>query len=228
MSAYREAAVAYLRTVIEKTGKDATELAMMVGTAHTTFTRPLNNPDYKYAPKYPKLQRLEELTGVPMPSELVNNKSGRSSAIRTVDYLQVRWVAAAGLWMGQDFAYDRPLGTVPMVEDPAYEGLEQWAERIEGESMNLEYDDGDFVHVVSTIDLRHEPKAGDCVIVVRTDPTGKIERACKMVAMIDGRRVVRGHSANPIWNKPIDVAADPESTVEILGLVVGMYRPRRA
>lgn len=227
MGTYRESAADWLRLVASETGKPLSELADMVGVSHTTFTRPVNNPNYKYAPKFPKLQELSERTGVALPVELVKRATDDKLTIRPLQRLQLRWVAAAGLWRTQDFAYDRPMGDIPMVEDAAYAGVEQWAELIQGESMNRHYRDGDYVHVVSTIGLGHESRPGDHVIVVRTDATGKIERACKLVDMKDGRRIVRGDSDNPIWNGPIDVETDPEGTVEILGLVIGSYRPRR-
>lgn len=227
MGSYRESAVAYLRLVSERTGKPVSELAGMVGASHTTFTRPVNNPEYKYAPKFPKLKALSEKTGVPLTEDLVKNSGEFVEPVRPLKLLSVRWIASAGLWHTQDFAYDRPLGEVPMVEDKAYEGIEQWAELIQGESVNRTYKDGDYVHVVSTIGLGHRPEKGDAVIVVRTDATGKMERTCKIVDVVDGRLVVRGDSTNEIWNSPIDIECDPEGSVEILGLVIGSYRPGR-
>jgi phage repressor protein C with HTH and peptisase S24 domain len=227
MVSYRDAAVAYLRLVADKTGKPISELADLVGASHTTFTRPVNNPNYKYAPKFPKLQALSEKTGVPLSQDLVNSRDQAQESVRPLSTLPVRYMVAAGLWAEQDFVHDVPHGEVPMVEDRAYAGVEQWAELIKGESMNRHYRDGDYVHVVSTIALRYEAEPGDHVIVVRTDPGGRTERTCKVVDVVDGRRIVRGDSTNPIWNEPVDVEADPKSTVEILGLVIGSYRPRR-
>lgn len=223
---YRRAAVAYLSAVISATGKSASELAALVGASHTTFTRPLKNPDYKFSPKFPKLQKLSEVTGVPLSPELIKTGGEHLVTIRAVKELSVRWIAAAGLWKKQDYAYDRPLGKVPMVEDPTYDGIEQWAELIEGVSMNRHYQSGDFVHVVDIIGLQHQPEPGNHVIAVRRDPTGKMERSCKVFDVVEGRRIIRGDSTDPVWNEPVDVEEDPESTVEIVGLVIGSYRRR--
>lgn len=42
MADYKDEALAYLRKVIDETGRTATELARLVGVSPTTFTRPLN------------------------------------------------------------------------------------------------------------------------------------------------------------------------------------------
>jgi DNA-binding XRE family transcriptional regulator len=72
MAEYRQAAVAYLRRVRDESGLSLNEIAQRVGVSHTTLTRPLNNPEYKYVPKFATLQRIALLTRIGLPPELTN------------------------------------------------------------------------------------------------------------------------------------------------------------
>lgn len=228
MPSYRESAVDYLREVIRVTGRSASELAELIDVSHTTFTRPLKNPEYKYAPKFPKLQKLSEMTGVPLPETLVNLPNETSGSRTNIISLPIRGKVAAGVWIEADLLAEGPMGYAPMVSDPLYGDAEQWADLIEGPSMNRHYKDGDYVHVVELIGSGHRLTTGDHVIVQRTGADGKIERTCKLVEITDGRMIVRGDSTEERWNVALDVApAQGLADVEITGLVIGSYRPRR-
>jgi transcriptional regulator with XRE-family HTH domain len=72
MDDYRAAVVAYLRRVKDESGLSLNEVAQRVGVSHTTLTRPLNNPLYKYVPKFATLQRIALATGIELPGELTN------------------------------------------------------------------------------------------------------------------------------------------------------------
>jgi hypothetical protein len=229
MEAYRESALAYLRQVIGSTGKTATELARLVDVSSTTFTRPLNNPDFKYPPKFQTLRRLAEATGIPLPVDLLTLSSTPAGSRATIRQLPIRGKVAAGLWRLVDHFADQPLGEAPMVESVRYAGIDQWAELIEGPSMDRHYAEGDFVHVVDAIGMGYRPLKGDHVIVERRSAQdGKIERACKAVDVVNNQVIVRGDSADPRWNEPLPLdGAGDDSTVQVVGKVIGSYRPRR-
>lgn len=226
MDDYRAAAVAYLRRVRDESGQSLNEIAQRVGVSHTTLTRPLSNPEYKYVPKFATLQRIALHTRIPLPPELTNDNSGSPSAAR-LRVLSVRGVVAAGMWQSAEVAQDEALGTAPMVEDSRYAGLPQWAELLRGPSMNRTYQDGDYLHVIDAPSLGYFPRPGDDVIVERrTAQDGNVERTCKRVAIIDGKHALVGDSTIERWNEPLPLDAGPDSIVQIIGLVVGSYRPR--
>lgn len=227
MDEYRAAAVAYLRRVRDESGLSLNEIAQRVGVSHTTLTRPLNNPEYKYVPKYATLQRIALLTRIGLPPELTNETSGPPSLGR-LRVLSVRGTVAAGMWQTVELVQDEPLGEAPMVEDSRYAGLPQWAELLRGPSMNRTYQDGDYLHVIDAPSLGYFPHPGDDVIVERRSAQdGKIERTCKRVQIIDGKPALTGDSMVEHWNEPLPLDAGPDSIVQIIGLVVGSYRPRR-
>lgn len=228
MDGYRAAAVAYLQRVKDESGLSLNEVAQRVGVSHTTLTRPLNNPLYKYVPKFATLQRIALATGIGLPTELTNLPNAQP-IVAKLKLLTVRGVVAAGMWQAAEVVQDVPLGEALMVEDPAYVGLPQWAELLRGPSMNRTYLDGDYLHVVDAAALGYFPRAGDDVIVERrTGQDGKVERTCKRVAVIEGQRALIGDSTVEHWNDPLPLdGGDEDTLIQIIGLVVGSYRSRR-
>lgn len=226
MDEYRAAAVAYLQRVRDESGLSLNEVAQRVGVSHTTLTRPLSNPNYKYVPKYGTLQRIAALTGINLPPQLTNVSSGPPSEPR-LRVLSVRGIVAAGMWQAIEDIQDEPLGETDMVESPRYAGLPQWAELVRGQSMNRTYQEGDYLHVVDMPSLGFSPGPGDDVIVERRSTQDTtVERTCKRIAQIDGQLALVGDSTVDRWNTPLPLDSGPEGYVQIIGLVVGSYRPR--
>ncbi len=227
MDEYRAAVVAYLKRVRDEGPLSLNEVAQRVGVSHTTLTRPLNNPEYKYVPKFATLQKVAAETGIALPAELTD-ASGPAPSIAALRVLSVRGVVAAGMWQSEELVQDQVLGSVPMVEDPRYSGLPQWAELLRGPSMNRTYLDGDYLHVVDVPSLGYIPQVGEDVIVERrSSQDGVVERTCKRVAVINGERALIGDSTIERWNEPLPLDNGEGSIVQIIGLVVGSYRPRR-
>lgn len=227
MDEYRAVVVAYLNKARDESGLTLNEIAQRVGVSHTTLTRPVNNPDYKYVPKYATLQKIATETGVALPSELTDG-APKPPSIAALKILSVRGVVAAGMWQATEIIQDEPLGEAVMVEDPHYRGIPQWAELLQGPSMNRTYNDGDYLHVVDWPGVGQSPRVGDDVIVERrSNQDGKVERTCKRVAMIAGKLMLVGDSTQPHWNEPLPMEDSSDTTVNIIGLVVGSYRKSR-
>lgn len=227
MDQYREAIVAYLRQVRETAPMSLNQIAQRVGVSHTTLTRPVNNPDYPYVPKFATLQKISLLTGIPLPAALTSVTVERSNKL-PIRTLVVRGVVAAGMWQAAEVIQDEPLGSIPMVEDSDYEGLPQWAELVRGPSMNQVYDDGDYLHVVGFAELGYSPRPDDDVIVERrSSQDGTVERTCKRIVRQNGELALVGVSTFARWNEPLPLDNGPDTLVQIVGLVIGSYRPRR-
>jgi hypothetical protein len=142
--------------------------------------------------------------------------------------LPVRGIVAAGMWQALDLVQDQPLGTVPMMEDPQYAGFTQWLELIQGRSVDREYGDGWYVHVVDAIAIGYRPQPDDFVIVERRRyQAGLVERTCKKVVFSGGRAKLIGDSTDERWNKILDLEDTPDEEVQVVGLVLGGYKPRR-
>lgn len=224
MPSYRESAVEYLRLVLAETGKSASELATLVGVSHTTFTRLLKNPEYKYAPKFPTLRALSEKTGVPLLPGLSAEETEPE-----IRYLSVMHRVQAGYWVEDDAYAQAEVDRFahPVAVDARYAHWRQWLELVMGDSANKKVADGAFVHVVDSIDMGYSPRHGDWVIVERRR-AGLRERTIKQVE-ISGRQVALWpRSTNPKWSEPVDLtagAAEQDIEVEVVGLVIGAYSP---
>lgn len=225
MSAYREAAIAYLKRVERESDLTLNEIAGRVSVSHTTLTRPVRDPNYKYTPKYGTLRKVAAETGIPLPPELTADDP-KPSIVKRLGTLHVRGIVAAGMWQAVEAVQDQALGEAPIIENARYQGVRQWAELVRGASMNRTYLDGDYLHVVDAGELGYRPVAGDAVIVERRQHQGgTVERTCKRIAAgLKGNLVLIGDSTVEVWNQPLAMAGSADTEVEIVGLVIGSYR----
>lgn len=67
---HRDAALAYVNTLLSETGLDLTNLARRAGVSSTTLTRFHNNPRYTNSLSARTLKKLSDATGIPLPAAL--------------------------------------------------------------------------------------------------------------------------------------------------------------
>lgn len=194
--------------------------------APSTIHRALG-ADYQFVTSSKTLAKLASAAGVPAP-----DATSTEAAVVEADFLPIRYEVGAGNWQElTDSQTFYGVGTV--AADPAYSGFAQWLERVQGDSMDEEYRQGDLVHVVDAINLGYSPRHGDHVVLVRRRMNGgEMERTIKEVVRTPGGETqFWPRSRNPRWNKPITMtdglATDDSTEVEVAGLVIGSYRPRR-
>lgn len=141
--------------------------------------------------------------------------------------LPIRNSVQAGAWRERDDLQQEPTEYAPMGEVAGYHGIDQWAERLLGDSMNEHYPDGTVLHVIDAAPF--QLRSGDHVIVERSrDQGGLVERTCKELRISPaGAHTLIGRSRNALWNKPIEYATNSDDdTVQIVGIVIGHYVPR--
>jgi phage repressor protein C with HTH and peptisase S24 domain len=182
---------------------------------------------YQFVTSSKTLAKLAVAAGVAPP-----DAKSTEPLMVDVDFLPIRYEVGAGNW--QEIADNQTFfGVGTVAPDPAYTGFAQWLERVQGDSMDREYRPGDLVHVVDAIALGYAPRHGDHVVLVRRRMDGsEMERTIKeVVRRKDGATEFWPRSNNPRWNSPITlfegVATDDTTEVEVGGLVIGSYRPRR-
>jgi len=135
--------------------------------------------------------------------------------------------AAAGRWLERDDAYqeDQPLiaGVVGR-----YPGLKQFSYKISGKSMDLKrIHHGDFVVCVPYFDARTHISTGDIVVVERHQ--GQLtERTVKEIIVNKTHYELWPRSTDKNYQKPLkinkkDSMSEDGTTVEIVGLVIGVY-----
>lgn len=116
------------------------------------------------------------------------------------------------------------------VDVPIEERFRRKAKALEvrGPSMNMEYPDRSLVIWVPMLDIR-PPRDQDHVIVYLHMFDGTIEATVKELRVDDdGRRWLWPRSTHPEHQLPINVETpgDHVDTIEIVGLVIGGYKPR--
>lgn len=212
----------WMKETLASTGMGPGEWADKAGIAKSTVFRAMKD-DYQFVTSSRTLAKLASAAGVSPPG-----LAAPSAAPVTPMFLPVRYEPGAGLWRLVEDAQVF-LGTYPVAPDPAFAGFPQWLERPVGDSMDLEYRQGELLHVVDAIEMGYAPRPGDHVILVRRRAGGQeVERTVKEVAFGPGGRVeFWPRSTNPRWREPLVLDAGRwTDEVEVVGLVIGSYRPR--
>lgn len=144
--------------------------------------------------------------------------------------LPVRYIVQAGAWIEVDDMAQERIASPPVSADPAFPRDVQWLELVRGDSADIFYPEGVFVHVVDAIAIGYAPRHEDFVVVERKrQQGGLVERSLKQIEK-RGRRVqLWPRSRNPKWKTPLDLAdtTDDDTIVEIAALVLGGYLPAR-
>jgi len=191
-------------------------------------------------PRGPKLDALASALGVTV-TELLTDPVNVSAALSRASNealtrlplttLSVRHNVQAGMWFESDMVSQVEDGPeFPVAPHPQFVGVDQWLERVVGDSMNLFAPEGSLVHVVSMIGSGAQPRQDALVIVERIRAGGHLrERTIKQVNITPGGLLeLWPRSTNPKWSEPLKVHEDtdtPEAvTVEIVGLVIGRYQ----
>lgn len=216
----------WMTETLARTGLTVRAWASSAGVAPSTVFRALKD-DYQFVTSSRTLSKLATAAGVSPPD------TGTVEPQRVgARFLPIRYEVGAGLWQevtdSQVF-----LGVGTIAPDPSYTGFPQWLERVKGDSMDREYRDGDLVHVVDALALGYAPRHGDHVVLVRRRQSGaEMERTIKEVVRPPGNKPIEfwPRSTNPRWSQPIKLegdGVDDSIEIEVVGVVIGSYRPRR-
>lgn len=215
-----------IQTLSEK-GITVAEWARRSRVAASTIHRAMKD-DYPFVTSSSTLAKLATGADVSMPD------SFRSGPIMAgAEFLPIRYEVGAGNWQEVSDA-QMFIGSGPVSADPAYTGFPQWLERVQGDSMDREYRQNELVHVVDAIALGYVAQHGDHVILVRRRNDGsEMERTIKEVVRTPSGAVeFWPRSTNPRWNRPVVMSdghwQDETLEVEVAGLVLGSYKPRRS
>lgn len=217
----------WMKETMAVTGLSIKAWATASGVAASTIHRALKD-DYQFVTSNRTMSKLASAAGVAPP-----DGSTTGPQLVGAEFLPIRYDVGAGLWQEVTDAQVF-LGVGTVAPDPAFSGFPQWLERVQGDSMDKDYRDGELVHVVDAIALGYAPQHGDHVILVRRRIDGaEMERTIKEVVRKPGGLIeFWPRSNNPRWASPVrlnqmDGGDDQTVEVEISALVIGSYRPRR-
>lgn len=139
--------------------------------------------------------------------------------------LPIRHRVRAGSFREKD--QDEYLGDGPAPVPDAFQGLRQWWEIVEGDSIDEIYPAGALIRVVDADDISYVARPGDLVVVERTRD-GLTERSVKEIVMHGDRPFARAKSRNPRWNGEIELTPGASADeVRVAGLVLDAFLPRR-
>lgn len=218
-----EAIRAWMKETMAAKGLGPTEWADKAKVARSTVFRALKD-DYQFKTSTSTLAKLASAAEVAAPGLPV------ATGPVVPEFLTVRYEVGAGLWRRVDDV-QAFFGTFPVAPDPAYAGVPQWLERVVGDSMDKEYRPGELVHVVDAAEIGYAPRPGDHVILQMSRAEGQeVERTVKEYQRgPKGEHQFWPRSTSARWQEPITVhpGLDQTFSVEVVGLVIGSYRPRR-
>lgn len=215
----------WMRGCLKESGLTPAAWAKRAGVAASTIQRALRD-DYPFVTSSRTLARLAAAIGAkpPRPEEIHDFLQRPDE-----NCLPVRHVVQAGNWFEVDnLAQVLPDRPRPVCQDPRFEGIPQWLERVEGDSVDLLIPPGGYAHVVDAVAIHYTPRKGDPVVIERRRNGGHLrERTIKVISIQpNGPLVLMPASSNPRWSSPIDPLAgtdEQEIEVQIMGLVIGAY-----
>lgn len=219
-----EIAREWLRNTMREKGLTAYRWGKLAGIAPTTITRPLSDPNYTFTPKLVTLKRLADAAQVELPGILSAPES--MDIVRVRRSIPVAGEVRAGSWSRIP---DEPeIGEWLPMEVPGYEGVELFAVKVVGRSMDQLYPDG--TYVICAPPAETGIREDDCVVVRRTNADNLAETTLKQVTRVNGEVCLVPRSTDPDHQTPIPLPSRDELAqggVEILGVVLVEYRKER-
>lgn len=176
------------------------------------------------------VEEVSDALGLRSREPQANREMPTRLPVRSAPLLPVRYEVKAGAWIERDELAQAPMKGPPVSADPAYPADAQWLELVRGDSMDLFYPEGSWVHVIDAIAIGYQARDEDFVTIERKrQQGGLIERSLKQVALKRGKVELWPRSRNPRWNGPLPLGAprDDEDEVRIAALVIGGYLPAR-
>jgi SOS-response transcriptional repressor LexA len=212
-----------LDRIIKERGLDMKAVSIKAGLEQSAVYNVINR---RPNPQIDTVRAIAEALDMSL-SELVE---GSVTEAATPASVPVVGQVAAGLWF-EDGDWDAPKFQPVPVVPTRYRGVLQKAYRVVGDSMNERgYIDGSYVITVPYWQVRTNIQDGDAVVVERHEG-GRTERTVKVVVVGPDVYRLEARSTNPRWaNSAIEIPRGREhdaddSVVEIIGLVIGTYRP---
>lgn len=224
---------AYVRYVLEKTGKSPSALAKDARVSQTTITRPLNDPDHQFVFSNSTLEKIGRATGITYEQFLLHGSTAEHHEIQRVNVARasapVVATVEAGAWREVDPFDQSEREWIAVEPDSKFPHATQEVYRVSGDSMN-EADPHPIKPGSQVVAVRYEDimrqvplRDGLIVVVQRTRGDGQErEISIKEVAWFDDRIEFRPRSSNP-KHRPIVIQhndwEDNGVTVEVLALV---------
>jgi phage repressor protein C with HTH and peptisase S24 domain len=217
---HRDAAIAYVDSLVRETGLDLTNLARRAGVSSTTLTRFHNDPGYTNSLSARTLKKLSDVTGIPLPPSLGGAANGGPVAPGALNMQAVpqpgpRDLPVVGNVRGGQEGYFFDNGLVQSYVERPWFLLGQsnaYAVYVNDGSMDPAMRHGQLIYVSPTV----PPAPGDDVVVQLNDGQGLIKRLLRRT----GRHLML-EQFNPA--KRLEI---PMGSVRSVHLVVAVLKVR--
>lgn len=209
----------WIATALQKDDKTQAGLARALGVTQPQITRLLAG---ERSLRAEEIRVVEAYLDEPFPYAQISERGGIIENVEGMasGSMPVRFRVQAGSWLELESAVDEVIATIPFNRDPAYPpGRDQFAVQIVGDSMDKLFPDGSYAIVVAA--NGQEPLNNDLVIVRRSQ-RGLVERTVKRYVVTPAGAELRPESTDPRY-KPLPVAGDGDTTIEIEGFIIGRY-----
>lgn len=145
------------------------------------------------------------------------------TAAPEIEGLTVLGSIQAGSWIDRSIIGEHDEHEIiPVARDPRFPRAKQYALKVEGDSMDLEFPEGCFVTCVDFFDAGLSLRPGLRVHVERYNGP-LVEMTLKAIEEIDGSTMLAPRSSNP-RHTPIKLDGDGGTEIRVRGIVTGSYR----
>lgn len=142
---------------------------------------------------------------------------------RPIEGLEVLGSIQAGNWIDRSIIDDSgEREIIPVARDPRFPHAQQYALKVVGDSMDLEYPEGCWVTCVEYVGSGTTLKPGRIVHVERYNGA-LTEMTLKAVEIHDGKILLCPRSTNA-RHKPIELDGDEGTEITVKGVVTGSYK----
>ena len=183
-------------------------------------------------PEPDKVLRVANVLGLPPEAFIVpedkNAVPFTLGAPSPVKHARLIGEVEAGAWRVPGMLDIQEDIEIPYVSDREYGGLEQYAFKVRGSSMDLRAPPGSFAIGVRFIDLHRDPKDGEMVVCERR-MAGTVEYTLKRVRYRKGGVALVPESTDPRFQQPVWLSSEGVEDleeVEATFLIIGIYMPR--
>tara|TARA_Y100000310_G_scaffold207333_1_gene207832 strand:+ start:1862 stop:2521 length:660 start_codon:yes stop_codon:yes gene_type:complete len=200
-------------SVLDVTGWSADEWGRRSGVAGSTISRFRKHPESPM-PTSRTLEKLEAAVPHMMrvarpPSHIAAYNSATLTPL-PVGRTPIVGIVEAGAWRVVVEDDSAPTESVEAFPDARYPGIERFALRVRGPSMDKVFPDGAVVTCVKLIDINRNPLDGEYVVVHRRRPGGLTEATVKQCIRKNGKVYLWPRSSHPDHQQPLDIESSGE------------------
>lgn len=208
------AALQYVRYVLQRKRISPSALADKAGLSSTTLTRPLNDPNHKFALTTTSLDKIRDWSGIDYAPFLSSDMDTVARSIHMLEHADYDYPApspedrppagivvmgevAAGVWREEQFLSDTSLGMVGLQSVNPDLRKHMIGLVVKGESLNKLARENDILVVESLRDTGTVPRDGDLVVVER-------KRGQEGIFEMTAKRLRRRGSGLELWPESTD------------------------